>query len=224
MKNRIKTYLLYSIILTFTQSLIAKVNAQSTDLSPNGVLVSRLTTVQRDALIPTLGQLIYNIDTNCFNVFQSNGWQNLCGFNGTASNVTQQGNTFNGASQLLKLDANGDLNISGKIVNESYIAPSLLSNWVNYGAGGFAVAGYYKDKKSMVWFKGIIKNGFTVPYTTILFTLPTGYRPAERLIFSVVAGLTTGRIDILPNGEVAFVSGSNIFMSLDGIAFRADGN
>jgi hypothetical protein len=57
-----------------------------------------------------------------------------------------------------------------------------------------------------------------------LFTLPTGYRPAERLIFSVVAGLTTGRIDILPNGEVAFVSGSNVFMSLDGIAFRADGN
>lgn len=55
--------------------------AQSTTLATDGVYVPRLTTTQRDSIIsPTPGQMVYNTDANCFNVYQKNTWQELCGF------------------------------------------------------------------------------------------------------------------------------------------------
>lgn len=45
-----------------------------------GVLLSRLTTVQRDGiLMPANGLLIYNTDTECFNYYATNVWVSLCG-------------------------------------------------------------------------------------------------------------------------------------------------
>ena len=141
----------------------------------------------------------------------------LWSFGGFAD-VTQQGNNFNQANQLVKLDAFGNLAISGIIVSEPYlVAPFVTANgWVNYGAP-FATAAYYKDKSGIVHLKGTVKNG-----TQDIFILPVGYRPNSILVFDVISSSGLGRIDITVNGGVSFVSGGNGFVSLDGITFRAE--
>ncbi|MFH2141611.1 MAG: hypothetical protein ABIJ97_04255 [Bacteroidota bacterium] len=53
------------------------------DASPDnnkGLLIPRLTTVQRDAISnPAEALLIFNTDTKCFNVYKSGAWWELCG-------------------------------------------------------------------------------------------------------------------------------------------------
>ena len=120
---------------------------------------------------------------------------------------------------LATLDVNGDVNISGKIINENYVPPTLLNSWVNNG-GTFAVAGYYKDKENRVQLKGLIKDGNAA--NTTLFNLPAGYRPSETLVFAVINGNGFGRVDVYPNGDVKILLGTSTFTSLSGITFRAE--
>lgn len=45
-----------------------------------GVLLPRLTTSERNAIAnPALGLIIYNTDSECFNIFKANGWYEVCG-------------------------------------------------------------------------------------------------------------------------------------------------
>ncbi len=154
--------------------------------------------------------------------FKNDFWE----YSPFSSNLTQQGNEFNAADQLVKLDANGNINIQGKTINEPYVNilnSSLQSNWVAYNPAIHAVPGYFKDKKGIVHLKGLIKNGITT-YDSPIFTLPLGYRPTERLLFNVTISDAFGRIDIRPDGKVVYGSGStnNAFLSLDGVSFRVD--
>lgn len=56
--------------------------AQSGTLANDGVYVPRLSTAQRNAItVPVNGQMVYNTDDDCFNLFQQNTWQKLCGYN-----------------------------------------------------------------------------------------------------------------------------------------------
>jgi hypothetical protein len=102
-----------------------------------------------------------------------------------------------------------------------YTACTTINSWVNYD-NGYATAGYTKTIGNVVVLKGLVRNGATAANTPIC-TLPVGYRPDKRLAFitgsqnGAVSG--TGRIDIAANGEVRFVSGSNGWISLDGIRF-----
>lgn len=99
---------------------------------------------------------------------------------------------------------------------EDVITPTFTNSWTNYG-GDYAPAGYYKDK-DRVFLQGLIKGG-TVGASA--FTLPTGYRPSKRKIFTVNSSNSFGRVDILSNGNV-FIDGmcSNAYVSLEGISFR----
>jgi hypothetical protein len=117
-----------------------------------------------------------------------------------------------------KLDVNGNVNISGVIIQESWQAPPLLNGWLNYGAG-YNPAGYFKDKNGIVHLRGLVRSG-TVGST--VFTLPAGYRPQNREIHAVVTNPNAiGRIDVESTGAVIPVSGGNGWISLDGITFRA---
>ncbi len=136
--------------------------------------------------------------------------------------VTQQSNAFNSSNQLLKLDTFGDINIVGKIPIKNFTAPSLLNGWVNY-ENTFSTAGFQKDNENLVKLKGLIKNGNAFS-NTVLFTLPVDCRPSERLVFIAPSSTFLGRIDILPSGDVLIINGTNTFISLDGISFRADRN
>ncbi len=117
-----------------------------------------------------------------------------------------------------KLEINGNLRLSGTIVNDNPQSFALINNWVNYGAG-FGNATYYKDKQNIVRLAGLVKNGTT----GVIATLPPACRPAAEQIFTVVSGASFARLDIRANGDVELIgSYSNAFVSLDGIAFRVN--
>lgn len=132
-----------------------------------------------------------------------------------------QGNGFVGignATPSEALDITGNIELSGNIINETWQTPTLLNNWINFGLG-YAKAQYYKDKELRVHLKGLVQSG-TVGQP--IFTLPTGYRPTDRLLFTVTSNNGYGRLDIEPDGDVFLVVGSNTFVSLDGVSFRAE--
>lgn len=105
------------------------------------------------------------------------------------------------------------------ILQEAWVAPTLLNSWVNYG-GGYNSAGYFKDSHDVVHLRGMIKDGTATSGTT-LFTLPVGYRPTARELFNVQSNGALGRIDVLSTGSVQILTGSNVWISLDGISFKA---
>lgn len=94
-------------------------------------------------------------------------------------------------------------------------APALVNSWVNYGSV-FNNAGFTKDRSGVVRLRGLIKDG-TV--TASAFVLPVGYRPAQQHLFTVISNGTIGRVDIRADGEVVITAGSNVYVSLDNIAF-----
>ncbi len=104
----------------------------------------------------------------------------------------------------------------------STIPCDLQNNWVNYGSP-FAPATFTKTKLDVVALSGLIRSGTGVG-NEVICTLPPGYRPSAKLIFAPATnGITQGRIDIEPTGEVKFNLGSTGWISLNGINFRADG-
>ncbi|NOV28012.1 hypothetical protein E5S69_31495 [Cupriavidus necator] len=100
---------------------------------------------------------------------------------------------------------------------EAWIAPTLLNSWVNFG-GGFNNAGYYKDLSGVVHLRGMVKSGVI---GNAVFNLPAGYRPANEELFVAISNGALGRVDIYPSGDVGATSGSNSWLSLDGMTFRA---
>lgn len=96
--------------------------------------------------------------------------------------------------------------------------PAFSGAWVNYGSG-YEAAGYYKDPWGRVHLCGVVRSGAA---GSVIFTLPGGYRPRGREIFSNVSGADTGfRTDVAANGDVIHVSGTTGYVSLSSISFRA---
>ncbi len=115
----------------------------------------------------------------------------------------------------------GNLNISGEIKTvDDWITPSMGNSWVNYDTN-FNQVGYFKDKSGIVYLRGLIKNG-TFGGSTVIFTLPVGYRPIKRCLFMRISDSVLGRCDIANNGAVIAYSGDNSWFSLEGISFRAE--
>lgn len=96
--------------------------------------------------------------------------------------------------------------------------PALLNGWVNYGTP-FGNAAYCVNTLGIVRLRGLVKSG-TVGGTTPVFVLPTGFIPPNQMIFPVSTNNTIGRLDIDASGNVMVMAGSNVYVSLDGIAFR----
>ncbi len=104
---------------------------------------------------------------------------------------------------------------------------NFQNGWNNYGTVNpsttFTTAGFTKTSSKLIGLKGLVAGG-TMGQT--ICTLPVGFRPKfanEKLIFQTATSASnTGRVDILPTGEIVAVSGSNGWVSLDGIIFVAD--
>ena len=103
----------------------------------------------------------------------------------------------------------------------AWIAPTLLNGWVDF-AGGFAAAGYRKTGR-VVYIQGFIKSG-TTTINTVLFTLPTGYRPADELVFTTLTSPNAlMRLDVLANGDVVLkMTASATWLVLGPISFHID--
>ena len=134
-------------------------------------------------------------------------------------NIKASGNLVTGGNiQGGNIQATGNLNIGGLIAVPAPQTFFLINSWTNYGET-YGNATYYKDKQSVVRLSGLVRNG-TSP---LIAQLPPGHRPAKDLIFTVVSGLGFARLDIKANGDVRLMDiYSNLYVSLDGIAFRVD--
>ena len=96
----------------------------------------------------------------------------------------------------------------------------LANGWTNYGAG-YATAGYALSADGVVVLRGLVNPGTT----TVIGTLPAGYRPSKQLVFQSTAVDAPTRIDIDTAGNIV-VAGSiaaGTWRSLDGINFLPAG-
>lgn len=118
----------------------------------------------------------------------------------------------------------GDLTVGGSIVQDSWTAPTLAGTWSNYG-GGYQDAGYLKDSLGFIHLRGLLLAGGA---GDTIFTLPAGYRPSAKLIFSVQVsdsgvGYVHGRVDVDTDGTVDLIVPSTVasgdWVSLDGVNF-----
>ncbi len=97
------------------------------------------------------------------------------------------------------------------------IQPADFQNgWTNFGLGN-AGASYYKDILGRVHVQGLIALGVL---NTPAFTLPVGYRPASILTYPSAAAGAFGYMQILADGRLFPVNGSNVWFSIN-VSFRA---
>lgn len=95
--------------------------------------------------------------------------------------------------------------------------PPFASGWK--GDANFGPISFYKDREGVVHLEGLAEGNET---GFVVFTLPSGYRPATRLFFSNFGySGATWPVYVDANGDVS--SGSNTEISLSGITFRAAG-
>jgi hypothetical protein len=93
---------------------------------------------------------------------------------------------------------------------------SLHNNWQNYGHG-YRPASFTTHGKVCI-VSGLIKSGHWQHHVT---TLPENCRPSARLIFGTNVHTSSARVDVLPDGQVHFITNKQQWewLSLDGIAF-----
>lgn len=127
------------------------------------------------------------------------------------------GTTFDAAKMNNIEDAVDE--IVDDIQVESVTAVSFATGWSNFG-GAYQTVGYYKDR-GRVFLRGSAKNGGTG--TGLIFTLPSGYRPAADLVIPVMFYGGTGPVTITSSGTVTdgtFSTASKAFIDLSSISFR----
>lgn len=100
--------------------------------------------------------------------------------------------------------------------------PAFSSGWGNLG-NPWSKAAFRKDAEGFVWLKGCVNAG-TVGVGTPIFTLPVGYRPAnnEQLRFNCISNNTVGAVNVYSNGQVNLEVGSNAYLFLDPVRFKAE--
>lgn len=98
-------------------------------------------------------------------------------------------------------------------------------SWGNLG-GTYSTAAFRKFSDGKVRLRGVVTNSAALPGVTTLFTLPPGYRPAQRLVVIPSSSSTSpARLDIDPNGTITTQVGPSTagsFFSLDGIEFDTE--
>lgn len=111
---------------------------------------------------------------------------------------------------------------TGWVGDAAWQDATLRSGLSNYGSG-YAPAGYYKDAAGFVHLRSLINYDGTAGGT--VFTLPAGYRPAYRSIFSQPTGssnaASVARLDVDINGNVLTWAPVS-WLSLEGVTFRAE--
>lgn len=149
--RKLSIYLLLSAfvhLIGFAQSTIitpgGTIESIKVSGSKNGLVLSGLTTEQRDSIQnPSKGYLIYNITTNCLEFYNGSYWHNLCNnsnsnltnglvayypFNGNANDESGNGNNgqVNGAN--LTTDRYGNANKSYRFTtNQDITIPNSAS-------------------------------------------------------------------------------------------------
>ena len=92
------------------------------------------------------------------------------------------------------------------------------NSWVNHDGAGTEPAGYYKDPWGVVRLRGLVKSGAS---GTVVFTLPSGYRPPYDFQQPIIAGYPNiGGVIVGANGLVYVYAAATTEVSLHGVSFR----
>jgi hypothetical protein len=107
--------------------------------------------------------------------------------------------------------------VGGGVDPAAWTLPTLNSPWTNYLYPDYQQARYRKTGSGMVYIEGLIKGtGTAVASGTVVFTLPLGYRPPNRLLFSSISNTTvSSRLDVTSTGDVVLMSGDQGFYSIN---------
>lgn len=105
----------------------------------------------------------------------------------------------------------------------SWSSLSLQNGWVSYGSA-YATPSYSKTSDGVVQLRGLMKSGTITQSTwTTIATLPAGFRPASRMIFTGYGADAQTRVDITASGLVQMQGSTlNGWQSIDGIMFVAE--
>lgn len=125
---------------------------------------------------------------------------------------------------LAKGDGSGAYSINSNYLPASYSGwtnLTMVNGWVSYDGGTqFSTPQYTKTNDNVVALKGLIKSGGG--YDTVIATLPAGFRPKNRILYTTANAGVHGRIDVLANGEVRFMGSTNTWYALDDVMFLAE--
>ena len=133
---------------------------------------------------------------------------------------------LNPATKTVDIHGGVTTDASITVLNESWIAPALLNGWVTPGAIGSATqtVAYRKMADGTVNLRGVGGGG---PVSTVMFTLPIGYRPALDEWFLCLCNGGAVQIAVKLTGDVYVNSyiagGTNAVVSLAGIRFSNSG-
>jgi hypothetical protein len=162
-------------------------------------------------------ELTVNSDTFPRQLVTPNVYSLMCG---TADNLAPTAKVDGGQITPGTLPA---VAFAPSVSAATWTAPTLLNGWVNY-ANGYNDAGFYKDALGWVHLKGLVKLG---PPGSVIFTLPTGFRPAQRYLTVAIgsqAGYVMVRVDVETNGNVSVVyasgAGTMDWVTLDQVHFK----
>lgn len=120
------------------------------------------------------------------------------------SGTISAGNGFNVGTTSI-------IDSSGSITNPAWITPTLNGSWTNYNvlAPGWQPVRYMKDRTGTVHVQGLVywNSSSAPPASSVVFTLPFGYRPPANIIFASESGNSHARINVLSSGDLIWNSG-----------------
>jgi hypothetical protein len=100
--------------------------------------------------------------------------------------------------------------------------PALKNSWATVdSSNAFPPASFYIDPIGIVHLRGLVGGGTA---SSVVFTLPPGYRPPKTLAFAVAAGTGTPAledVDVYSNGDVFAFGSVTSAITFDGVSFRA---
>ena len=99
---------------------------------------------------------------------------------------------------------------------------SMANGWQAYG-NIHSTPQYTKSSvDNVVTLKGLLSKPSASVYDQAMAVLPVGSRPKQRILTASVSNGQYTRLDIMPNGEIRSMGGTNNWFSIDGISFKAE--
>jgi len=153
---------------------------------------------------------------------QGTTWTDIVGATATTLTIPSITNTMDGYRyKAIFTNSQGSVTSSSALLTVNLLSWStfaLQNSWVDFG-GTYNTNGYRKTTDGLVVLKGLVKKTGTPVVQEVIGTLPVSYRPSGILIFQSSSIDAPCRIDVYPNGEVRYISGSSSWISLEGIHF-----
>lgn len=122
--------------------------------------------------------------------------------------------------QTAKRYSNGIWYDTGATPAGTWINATYQNSWTTYGQE-YGPARYMKDANNTVYISGLVRGGVN---GNTIFTLPTGYRPLYREIFTQSCSPNAYcRVDVLTNGNIIPQNGNTTdWVSIAGISYKAE--